>query len=103
MYLYRNPPMPAPAMRDEVDRRSALTTPPPLYEVARPGDRCPPGRLSAAEHSRANTALHHAKSRFPGAVGDVLAAEITAYRDLGYVAQPGSTVVRLIDELLRPQ
>jgi hypothetical protein len=99
VYAYRNPPMPAGQMRDEASR-AGFTTPEPSY-VDR-SEVCPPQRLTGQEQMRALAAMHHARSRYPGPVGAILRAEIAAYKDLGYVAQPCAPVRQLIDELMAP-
>lgn len=59
--------------------------------------------LAAHDKLRARTAAHHARTRYPGPVGDLLAREISAYVDFGYRTDEASVVPRLVDDLMRPQ
>lgn len=60
-----------------------------------------PTPLAQHDKLRALTAAHHAKLQYPGPAGELLAAEITSYAELSYLAQPSAAVRRLIDELMR--
>lgn len=44
--------------------------------------------------------MHHARRRYRGPAGEILAAEIGSYKDLARIAQPTCAVARLIHELM---
>ncbi|HEY9418080.1 MAG TPA: hypothetical protein VIQ30_25250 [Pseudonocardia sp.] len=76
------------------------TTPEPVYADAGPvrlEDK--PAQIERHDHVRALAAVHQARKRYPGVVGEILASEIESYKTLGCVAQPSAPVVRLIREL----
>jgi len=77
----------------------SLTTPAPVYTPDQPSTADAP-RLAAHQQTEALAAMHHARRRYPGPAGGILAAEIGAFKDLGRVAQPTCAVARLIHELM---
>lgn len=85
--------VPAPAPRAE------LTTPPPVY-TGEPAPHVAPPGLEMHERTRALAAQHHARKRYPGPAGEVLAREIAAYGDFGFRVDQDSPVARLIRELM---
>lgn len=58
-----------------------------------------PEQIDRHDHVRALAAVHQARKRYPGPIGEILASEIESYKILGCVAQPSAPVVRLIAEL----
>jgi hypothetical protein len=78
------------------------TTPEPVYADAGPvrlEDK--PTQIDRHDHVLALAAAHNARKAYPGAAGEILASEITAWKDLGCIGLPSAPVVRLIRELTR--
>jgi hypothetical protein len=71
-----------------------LPTDPPIT-----GD--PSGRLPPHETLRLRAAAHHAKRAYPGAVGELLARELTAHAEFGYRFAVDGLLPRLATEVLR--
>lgn len=61
-----------------------------------------PTALEAHDRLRIATAAGHAKRRYPGAVGEVLAREIEGYLDFGHRFHRGGLMPRLVEEIMRP-
>lgn len=76
-----------------------LATPTPEYVPDTAPYNRPPATIGADLNTRALTAMHQAKKHYPGVVGEVLAAEIDAFRELGWWADLNSPIARLIREL----
>lgn len=79
-----------------------LTTPHPVYVDPHPVrvDEKPPA-MAGHEKLQAMTAAHHAKLKYPGAAGEVLAAEINAFVTFGFRGDNNSAIARLIRDLIR--
>lgn len=75
------------------------TTPAPSYgdNDFRGTER--PEHLSVPDRNRARRARQAALQCYPGIVGQILAREIEAYEDLGWLAERDSLIRQLIDEL----
>lgn len=76
------------------------TTPEPVYVETgpvRPEDK--PEQIDRHNHMRALAAAHNVRKVYPGPAGEILASEITAWKDLGCIGLPSAPVVRLIAEL----
>jgi hypothetical protein len=61
----------------------------------------PSGRLPLYEASRLRAAAHHAKRAYPGAIGELLARELTAHAEFGYRFAADGLLIRLAAEVLR--
>jgi hypothetical protein len=77
---------------------STLDTPQPVCAPESPIVR--PQPLASHQQIEALAAMRHAKARYPGAAGEILAREIESYKELGCIGQPSAPVVRLIRELM---
>jgi hypothetical protein len=75
------------------------TTPQPTYVDNNWQGTQHPGRIPTPELNRAMRARQAALQCYPGIVGQVLAREIRAYEDLGWLADGDSLIRQLIDEL----
>lgn len=73
-------------------------TPRPVYTDEPPITR--PEQLATHQRIEALAAMRHAKARYPGAAGEILAREIESYKELGCIGQPSAPVARLIRELM---
>ncbi len=60
----------------------------------------PPPRAAYHEYSRALAAAHAARRLYPGAVGEIVAREITAYAETGYLCRNGLLMARVIADIL---
>jgi hypothetical protein len=60
----------------------------------------PSGRLPLHEASRFRAAAHHAKRAYPGAIGELLARELTAHAEFGYRFATDGLLTRLAAEVL---
>src|SRR5690349_11707536 len=73
-----------------------------LFRPAEPiisGD--PSGHLALHDLSRIRAAAHHARRAYPGAVGELLARELTAHAEFGYRFTGDGLLTRLAAEVLR--
>lgn len=61
-----------------------------------------PDPLGAHERLRASTAAGHARTRYPGPAGELIAREIEAYAHHGYRGDQTALIPRLIGDLMRP-
>ena len=61
----------------------------------------PTGRLPLHEASRLRAAARHAQRAYPGAIGELLARELTAYAEFGYRFLADGLLTRLAAEVLR--
>ena len=59
------------------------------------------GRLAFHEVSRIRAAAHHAARAYPGAVGELLARELTAHAEFGYRFTRDGLLTRLAAQVLR--
>jgi hypothetical protein len=78
------------------------TTPQPSYGDNDFRGTTRPDRLAHLDINRARRAQQAAVHCYPGVVGQILAREIRAYEDLGWLAERDSLVRQLIDELTTP-
>lgn len=89
--------LPKPA-EPRANLRSTFTTPEPVYGEPGTGyDR--PEPISSTLHMQAMAAMHLAKKRYPGVVGEILAGEIDSWKQLGWYGSMNSPVARLVQEL----
>lgn len=56
--------------------------------------------LQQHERSRMRTAAVHARRLYPGALGELVARELTAYADFGYRFTGDALIPRLASEIL---
>jgi hypothetical protein len=61
----------------------------------------PSGRLPLHDTSHIRAAAHHAKRAYPGAIGELLARELTAHAEFGYRFAANGLLTRLATEVLR--
>jgi len=73
--------------------RHFIPTDPPIT-----GD--PSGLLPLHEASRLRAAAHHAKRAYPGAIGELVARELTAHAEFGYRFAADGLLTRLATEVL---
>jgi len=73
--------------------RYFLPTKPPIT-----GD--PSGLLPLHEASRLRAAARHAKRAYPGAIGELVARELTAHAEFGYRFAADGLLTRLATEVL---
>lgn len=57
--------------------------------------------LNHHERGRLRAAVYHARRRYPGPVGEVLAAELTSWEAFGYRLGGHSVIARLVDHLMK--
>lgn len=74
--------------------RLSLPAEPPII-----GD--PSGLLPLHEAMRLRAAAHHAKRAYPGAIGELVARELTAHAQFGYRFTDDGLLTRLATEVLR--
>lgn len=74
------------------------------YEPPPPQPICdaetPPDRLDQHEVLRVAQAANRAKALYPGVVGEVLASELDAARDMKFRLHRGSRLARLVNHLM---
>lgn len=61
----------------------------------------PNGRLPLHEASRLRSAARHAQRAYPGAIGELVARELTAHAEFGYRFAADGLLTRLAAEVLR--
>lgn len=76
------------------------TTPEPVYGNNDFRGTSRPEHIPTPDLNRARRARQAAIQCYPGIVGEVLAREIRAYEDLGWLAANDSLIRQLIDELI---
>ena len=74
--------------------RHFLPTEPPITDDSS-------GLLPLHEASRLRAAAHHAKRVYPGAIGELVARELTAHAEFGYRFAADGLLTRLAAEVLR--
>lgn len=80
------------------DAARYVADPPPA--PPEPGRCAPePQQMTLAEGQRVRTAARLARRTYPGAVGELIARELHAYHDLGWLL-PSGTVDRVVTEVL---
>jgi hypothetical protein len=75
------------------------TTPAPSYGHNDFRGTTRPERLAHHDINRARRARQAAIQCYPGIAGQILAREIQAYEDMGWIAERDSLIRQLIDEL----
>lgn len=60
----------------------------------------PSGRMPLHEASRLRAAAHHAKRAYPGAIGQLLARELTAQAEFGYRFAADGLLTRVAADVL---
>ncbi|MFC5992934.1 hypothetical protein ACFQE5_01765 [Pseudonocardia hispaniensis] len=78
---------------------TTLTTPAPVYTSDTPPLHRPP-KLEPHQLLRIRAAAHHAKKIYPGPVGELIAHELLAWAEFGYLLDRAGLTNRLADHVL---
>ncbi len=75
------------------------TTPAPIYTSNTPPIHRPT-KLDPHQLLRIRDAAHHAKQTYPGPVGELIAHELLAWAEFGYLLDRTGLTTRLVDHVL---